>query len=801
MSKQVKLILFSCFYIIGILCFFCQGLILPAVTCLTALYVVNIKKGIFSYKYFAALLTVFLFGFLNTYFNFRTDDDLTPYTGNNVSVSAKVLTIPSNNINGKTKFFAKVTSLSFDDVYLQGLNSKTMVTIQDKQEKLNLIKIGDTLNLNGFLTKPVMAQNPSQFDYSKYLQLKNTFSLLYVKNSNAKTLNTKHSENNWYVSAPAEDFYGILIQKLNDKRNAILNIHRKNIKSPMIEILGGIIFGDDAVNPDEETKDNFIHSGIIHILAASGMNVSLIAGIWFFVSKTLKFNYKFSVISCMLLIIFYTCMTGFGPPIIRGFLMLFLVLLGKLIDRSAPTMGLLFLVAMLMLVYSPMMVFDVGFQLSFIVTFALILSAPVLSFNFKFKPINCIISACLIPVIAQLYAAPLQIFYFNSVTVYSVFANIAIIPVLSVVSFVGFISSIIALVPILSDKICFIADLILNPLLIYIVKTAQFFASLPYSVITIKKPSLLQIILYFAIIILFTCILRYKLFFKKLYYILSLLIIVFGLTFIQIPNNNSEVIFFSVLNADAILIKSPDNKYFILDTGKLPYLSNASQAKYIIIKYLTDKGIKNIDSVILTHFDSDHAGGTLDILNNLNVGKIYITKCSKNTKLVSDITDYIRQHNIKTIIVNREEVIYRKNNFSLTVLKPDDINLKTENEQSLAVKLSYKNNDVLFMGDGNYKTYQALPDDYKQGIEIIKIGHHGANKTIDLNMINNSDLFIISTGKNPYNHPGSDTIALLDNSGKKYLRTDYHNAIKLILDDNKYEYKVFSPITKNFIKI
>ena len=60
----------------------------------------------------------------------------------------------------------------------------------------------------------------------------------------------------------------------------------------MLEILGGIIFGDDAVNPDEDTKETFINSGIFHILAASGMNVTLILGIWLFFARKLKLNYR-----------------------------------------------------------------------------------------------------------------------------------------------------------------------------------------------------------------------------------------------------------------------------------------------------------------------------------------------------------------------------------------------------------------------------------------------------------------------------------------------------------------------------
>ena len=87
--------------------------------------------------------------------------------------------------------------------------------------------------------------------------------------------------------------------------------------------------------------------------------------------------------------------------------------------------------------------------------------------------------------------------------------------------------------------------------------------------------------------------------------------------FIKIPNNNFEVIAFDVGNADAFLLKTPANKYYMVDTGRSGYNGSKSQAEIIILKYLKDKGIKNIDGIILTHFDADHAGGAEDIIYTL----------------------------------------------------------------------------------------------------------------------------------------------------------------------------------------
>lgn len=779
MSKQAKIILFTCLYITGIIAAFSKVMLFIGIFAIFALTIFQILKKYFPLKYFISLLMIFFLGLTNANFHLKFDDNLTSYAGNDVTIKAKVISIPSNNVKNRTKFYAKALNINFDEIYKENIDAKTLITINDNQEKLDKIKIGDTLELTGRLRVPANAANPSQFDYARYLQNKNTFSLLYVNE-------------NWQIISSANDFNGKLIRKLNDTRNKILDIHRQNIQSPMIEILGGMIFGDDAVNPDDATKDAFIKSGIFHILAASGMNVTLIFGIWFFFARKLRFNYKFSIFAGIVLILVYTCMTGFGAPIIRAFLMLTLILIGKLIDKKTSTMSLLFIVGFLMLIYNPLMIFDIGFQLSFLVTFALILTAPLITFEGKHKIINCTLGACLIPVVAQFYAAPLQMYYFNTFSLYSIFANIAIVPVLSLVSFIGFISSILALIPVWANRICFVADFILNPFLIYIIKVADFFASLPYSVIDMPKPSVIQIILYFAIIILLTL--------KTPKRIIAILATVFALTFLPNTRSNSEIIFFSVGNADAALIKSPQNKYYIIDTGKLPYKNGSSQADYIIIKYLKDKGIKDIEGLILSHFDADHAGGTIDLFEKLNIKNIYLSDSFEDTYLSSQINKFIKENNLKYTIVNDNTQIAKENDFFLKVIKPNDENLKSENDKSIIALLQSENHKILFMGDGSTNTYESLPDEYRTDVNIIKSGHHGADNTVNDKITDNCEFFIISTGPNIYGHPSENTLNLIAKNNRKYYRTDYHNAIKVVLRNKKAEIFFYSPNQKRFIK-
>lgn len=787
MNKQAGLILFTLFYISAVV-LFSAGLIAVIAALIFTVFIFSFLSKNKTVHILALIFIIsFLFGTVNTFLRLKYDDELTSYSDTDVTINAVVKSIPSDNIKNKTKFRALVTSVKTKDNAEKKVNAFSFVSITDDDAKIKALKLCDNVELTGRIKIPSGAKNPYQFDYARYLQYKNIFTVFYA-------------EDDWKIISHSDTFSGKFLRKLNDMRSKIISIHAQNIKSPMLEILGGIIFGDDAVNPDEETKKSFINSGIFHILAASGMNVTLIFGIWFFFAIRLRLDYRFSIVTGMLLILFYTCMTGFGPPIIRAYLMLTFILLGKLFDRNTSTISLLFFVALLMLAYNPLMIFDVGFQLSFIVTFSLILTAPLISFNFGYKFVNNALGACLIPFIAQLYAFPLQMYYFNTFTLYSVFANIAIIPVLSMVSFIGFIASLIALIPNIAQKVCYCADIILNPLLVYIVKVAGFFSELPNSILFVKKPSLLQLFLYFALLITITCVIRYKLLSKRVKYGIIFLSLCFIVTFIRLPNNNGEIIFFSVGNADAALIRTETGKYFLFDTGKLPYMSASSQAKNIIVNYIKNKGIKEIEGLVLSHFDSDHAGGTVDVLKNVKVKNVYISDSYEDTKLFSDIDKYMSENNIKPYIISENREIFNENNTIITLLKPKNPELKNENQKSVLMHISLNGKNILSLGDGDIKTYNSVEERYKENISIMKSGHHGAKGTLNDNMTKNTEIFVISTGFNMYGHPSQEVIEMIKKNEKIYYRTDYHNAIKAVFNKNGYKIYLYSPAERKFKK-
>lgn len=774
-NKNAIMFITAIVFMCGILAYFNDnGILCSAI--ITILAICAILKNHIPIKYILFWFFIFYFGFFNTYFKIKTTDELVTYAPQKVTIQGQIVSIPNSTTPEKTKFFLKVYKINNKNI-----KGKTFVTYTGKN--INQLKIGNKYEFKGKIQTPFKAGNPSQFDYGKYLRNFDTFTVFYSENGK--------------IIPQTLSFKWLFLQKLNNTRDNIINVHSKYLKSPNLEILGGIVFGDDAVAPPDYIKTSFVNSGLLHILAASGMNVAFIYGFWVFFTRKLKVPFKFMVTSGIGVIIIYTLMTGLGASVIRAALMLILILLGKLIDRDAHTVALLAFVATVMLIYNPAFINDVGFQLSFIVTFGLLTTANVIFERFKDSKIpQWLIGAFLIPIIAQVWVAPIQMFYFNTFSTYSIFANVCSMPFLSVVSFGGFISSILAGFSPYTDKICLCFDFILNYFLHIIVFISNFFASLNGSLLSTTHPNILQVTIYYAIILLLTLSIKTG-FDKKLITICASLFLILCLSFINIPTKDLQIITFDVQNADCFLIKTPENKYFIIDTGRAGYNGSKAQANSIIIKYLKDRGIKNIEGLIITHFDNDHSGGAVDIMKNLNIKQIYINSFSDKTKTSVNIYKTIKELNIPTSIPINNNSIYKENTLNI---KTYFANSEKDNEKSIITLLSYKNFDMLFTGDAGTKAFKQLKQNIPHNVEILKVGHHGGPNVVDNEMLTHlsTKVSIISTGPNNFGHPNRGTLDILRNT--IIYRTDLNNSIKITSNGEKFQIYTFDRYKKKYLK-
>lgn len=774
-NKNIIMFSTTIMYILGLYAYFTKASILYAII-ITSIFLILIVKNIISIKLILAWIFIFYLGYFNCVFQIKNSDNLSIYSPNPCTITGEITSIPKEN-EYSTKFYFYVKDLNMDGKTIKNINSNVFVSIKNENTPLKL-KIRKTYQINGVLREPFKAGNPSQFDYSDYLKNFDTHNVFYANYKDIRNINVQNS------------FINKQLQNLDNLRNRIIETHSKYLKHPATEILGGIVFGDDAVNPPEFIKNSFINSGLLHILAASGMNVAFIYGFWYFILSKLKVPYKITLFSGIFMIILYSLMTGLGASVIRASAMLIFILIGKLINRDTHSVALLSMVALIMLLYNPAYINNISFQLSFMVTFGLLISFD-LSSKFTNKILKWIISTISIPIIAQIWVIPLQMFYFNTISLYSIVANILITPFLAITSFLGFLSSVLSIIKPFSEFVCKYTDLIIGPCIKIIVLISDSIGSLPNSMITTIHPSVFQIILYYILILLL--ILNIHLCFKnkKAIILTGIFLIVLSLSFIKIPSQNMEFLAFDVQNADAFLVKSPKNKYFLIDTGKSGYNGGNSQAKTIIIKYMKDNGIKDLEGLIITHFDNDHSGGAPDILDYANIKTVYLNGKNDKTYTSKQIYEKLKNKDVK--IAKNNEIIYQEDKFKITTYRKN--NAKNDNENSIIAVLNNDKINYLMMGDASMKDLKDIP----QNIQILKVGHHGAKSVVDTNLLKslNIETAIVSTGINKFGHPNSITMNQLKNL--KVYRTDKDNSIKIVSNGDNYKVYTFNRDKKKYM--
>lgn len=778
-NKNFIMFLYCITFMLGIFTFFSHNPIIIALI-FSLLLVIIFYLKIFTIKRIIALILIFYLGYIITFIKVKNYDDLVPLAPINSTFQGRIVSIPNSGGAGKTKFILKVNKVDS-----QNISGKTLVMMPEV--KNTAFNIGDIIEISGSLRIPFKSTNPSQFDYGSYLKNFNIYSVLYVNDEDTYKIISEKQPAKWKF-----------MNKLNKMRTDILKVHSKYLKSPNLEILGGIVFGDDAVPPPEYIKKSFVNSGLLHILAASGMNVGFIFAFWVFMLKRLKIPYRTRILSGMLIVILYTLMTGLGPSVIRAALMLLFVLAGKLIDRDAHSVSLLSLVAVLMLIYNPAYLNDVSFQLSFFVTFGLITTAQTVMQKFPSAIPDWVKAMIVIPVIAQIWVVPIQMFYFNTISLYAVFANIISSILLSVISFMGFLSSILAIIKPIADIMCMSFDFILNYFLITLISISDFFGSLPHCIIQTTHPNIFQILIYYTMLLCATYLIKFDKY-KKALCVLGVTSLILLCTTARIETKDLTITAFDVQNADCFLIKTPEQKYFFIDTGKAPYKSGNSQAKIIMLKYLADKGIKDIEGVVVTHFDNDHSGGVVDIISNTNVKTLYLNSRDTETMTARNIFKTAKEINQNLIIAQNNKVIYKEPDFVIKTYKADAQGKNKSNENSILTLVTYKKFNMLFMGDGGIEAYEQIKGNLPTNIEILKVGHHGGPNVVNERMINELGIktSLISTGTNHFGHPNKGTLDVLRDTN--IIRTDYLNSIKLSTKGNEYNIYSYNPQKKKYL--
>ena len=491
-----------------------------------------------------------------------------------------------------------------------------------------------------------------------------------------------------------------------------------------------ILASKDDLNDDVIKSINNL--GISHMFAISGLHTGLII---IFLSKLFKKS-RFQVIIILVILLFYLLLTNFTASLLRSSLFYLLIVINKKYNKPFDNLDLLSIIFIVLILYNPFYFFDMGFNLSFIVTFSILLSKNILENRSNINQLLTI--SCL----ALTISLPITLTFNNSFNLLSVFYNVI---------YLNFVSFVILPLSYLTLLLPFL-DNFFNIIVSFFEETISLFNQIDIFRINLRFNNHIEIIGYYFLI--YHLLINQELkrtIRKEVLLIVTLLVIVYNS---QLVNFSSEVIFFDVFG-DSTLVKDKHDKCNILiDTGE-------SDDYDSVVNALKSKNIHRIDYLIITHFHSDHYFESDDIINNLNVKKI--------------ITHQNYPMNINCGNIN-------------IVFFQGQHDYHNENNNSLIFSLYIENYHFLFTGDIEEEVEKNFAKNYRLNVDVLKVAHHGSKTSscdVFLEKTNPKIAIIIAKRGNKFNHPSEETITKLLSRNVTVYRTDTMGSITFKFKEGK----------------
>jgi len=629
-------------------------------------------------------------------------------------------------------------------------------TLEEKNYIENNFKLGDKVKISGTLNKPKNNTIPNLFNYKNYLYNNGIFWTVSIDNIDKTNANDN-------IFLKAKNYFIDRIDKI------------KNTK----KYLYAFILGDSS-KIDSNVKDSYQNNGISHLFAVSGMHVSLFMEMILFVLKKLNIKELISYLIAIIFLIFYMFITNFSPSILRAGILFILLSINKIFKLNIKTINIMIILLSIILIINPFLIFNLGFQFSYIISLFLIVFQSIIS-----KQNNYFKQLLVVSLISFVVSLPISIYNFYQINIFGILLNLLFVPL---VSFIIFPLSLITFIFPIFDNI-----------LIFIINIMEYLSLLFNNVEILKlflaKPPFPIVILYYLVIIF----VLYKVKENNYKCILLLVLIILMHSNISYFNSDAKVTMLDVGQGDSTLITLPHNKgNIIVDTGgKISYNkddwmktnSNSSIVKNSLIPYFKSIGIKKLEYLVISHGDYDHMGEAINLVNNFKVEKV-IFNCGEFNELEQNLIKVLDKKEIPYYSCIKELNI---DNNKLYFLNNKDYGNENDNSNVIYTKLN--NHKFLFMGDAGVEVEEDLIEKYNlQNIDVLKVGHHGSKTSSSKNFIDKitPEYSIISVGKNNrYGHPNDNVLDNLEDS--KIYRTDQDGSIIFKIKNNKLKIETCVP--------
>lgn len=552
-----------------------------------------------------------------------------------------------------------------------------------------------------------------------------------------------------------------------------------------------ILIGDrDELYADGGFVSALKISGIYHIVAVSGMHIAFLVN---YLTLLLGKRRRVSLVLIPVIII-YMAMTGFTPSVTRAGIMQIMLLLAPIFNRESDGITSLSVAAFLILLQNPLAIKNIGFQLSFAATIGLTLTSEPLMRRFtvfmrehepKSKLLKrtaySLVSSATTSIGASVFSVPLIAVHFGYISIVSFVTNLLVVWAGSLAFALSFAAVLLGFVWTFGGGLIAGAASWFVRYLVFVVKLI---ASFPFAAIYTQNPYITMWLLFIYVEGIIFVKMKEKI--RKLLLpggiaviMLCLILVLNGMGVFAAKTDG--VITVTALNVGQgqSIVVSHGEYVTVVDCGG----SVKSTAGDTAAEHLLAAGFLKIDLLVLTHFDSDHVNGVLQLFERIKVDAIAVPDPDiSDSYYAEDIIEAARRKKIEIKYIMRDAKL-EMGDMTVNLYAP--LGSDSENERGLFVMYEYGTVEVLITGDAGttierqFAAKYLLPD-----IEVIIAGHHGSkySSSSELLSATTPDYAIISVGYNSYGHPTEEAMERIIAAGAEIYRTDIHGTVTITLE-------------------
>lgn len=529
----------------------------------------------------------------------------------------------------------------------------------------------------------------------------------------------------------------------------------------------------DRTDVSYELSNAFKVTGISHIIAVSGMHVSIIASVVYLFAARKRWLMAMLGIPVVLA---FAAVAGFTPSITRACIMQILLLIALVLDRDYDPLTSLAVSALIMLGIHPLVITSVSFQLSFgcmagiflfssrmyqrFITFGFWANARRRSLLWRIR--GWIAGGIAITLGAMAFTLPLCALHFGAMSLVGVLTNLLVLGLVSVLFPYIILVVVMAVIHLpLAVRLAGIVEFPINLLLDFVKWLAKFPLSAVY---TQSVFVVLWLFVGYGMLMLFLLMKRKRTSAFAAACVIELCVAL--LLSWAIPRSCDVQLTVLDVGQGQCAILSAKGRTFVIDCGG-DYDETAAD---LAAETLLSQGIYRVDGLIVTHYDRDHAGGAAYLLSRIPADRVYLSPAGDIPKLRKEIV--AAAGNGVTYIHKDKMVTW--DDCTLTIFAP--VLSNSDNESGICVLFSDENCDILITGDmSNLGETLLLATQQIPKLEVLVVGHHGASSSTSQRLLRETkpDIAIISVGKeNSYGHPSQTVIDRLAQLGCEIRRTD-----------------------------